>query len=203
MKNNWLNKNYKAANEYMNAVCQESTLTSKHKGFTIVPHKIHRCYGLSEYEKLILIDLVAYMSDKNLCYPTIEMLARNVGCSSKSIERHIAGLSEKKMILVSQDRKNNTYYLPSYFHTHPYLLMSEKAHEFVGNVRKNVNERELTLWVQGIVKSKEYKAFTVRLHKLYEGRFIPKFAEQEILDSFTQHLYSELAKRFPPDVNGQ
>lgn len=199
----WLIKNHKAANEYMDTVCQESRLTSRHKGYTKVPHKILRCYGLSDYEKLILIDIIAYMSDKNLCYPTIETMARDVGCSSKSIERHVAGLSEKKLILISQDRKNNTYHLPSYLHTHPYLLMSEKTHEFIGNVRKNVNERELTHWVQGIVKSDEYKAFTMKLQKLYEGRFMPKHAEQEVLDSFTQHLNSELAKRFPTDVNGQ
>lgn len=81
--------NYKPANEYMDTVCQESKFTSKHKGFTKVPHKILRCYGLSEYEKLILIDMIAYMSDKSLCYPTIETMARDVGCSSKSIVRHI------------------------------------------------------------------------------------------------------------------
>nr|WP_253947861.1 helix-turn-helix domain-containing protein [Paenibacillus ehimensis] len=56
------------------------------------------------------------MSDKTLCYPTIEMIARNVGCCSKSIERHIKELVDKKMILVSQDRKNNTYHLPNNLH---------------------------------------------------------------------------------------
>ncbi|MGG4397447.1 helix-turn-helix domain-containing protein [Paenibacillus thiaminolyticus] len=51
------------------------------------------------------------MSDKSQCYPTIEMIARNVGCSSKSVERHIKELADKKLILVSQG-KNNTYSQP-------------------------------------------------------------------------------------------
>jgi AraC-like DNA-binding protein len=119
MSNFWLIKNNKAANTYMDEVSQEIQFTSHHKGFIKVPVKVLRCIGLSPYEKLILIDLIAYMSDRNLCYPTIEMIARNVGCSSKSIERHIKELADKKMILVSQDRKNNTYYLPNYLHSHP------------------------------------------------------------------------------------
>jgi len=83
----------------MDKVSQESQFTSKHKGFTKVPYKIHRCYGLTQYEKLILIDLIAYMGDKSQCYSTIEMIARNVGCSSKSVERHIKELADKKLIL--------------------------------------------------------------------------------------------------------
>jgi hypothetical protein len=168
-----------------------------------VPHKIHRCYGLSPYEKLILIDLLAYMSDKNNCYPTIEAIARNVNSSSKTVERHITELASKKMILVNQG-KNNTYYLPNYLHCHPYLLLSEKTHEFIGSIRKQVNERELTLWVQGIVKRDEYKAFIARLHRLHERRLpMDKNAEKEILDSYAQFLKSESALRFTPDMNGQ
>lgn len=98
----WLIKSNRAANTYMDEVSQESQFTSQHKGFTKVPYKIHRCYGLSPYEKLILIDLITYMSDKNLCYPTIEAIARNVNSSSKTVERHITELASKKMILVSQ-----------------------------------------------------------------------------------------------------
>jgi len=194
----WLIKSNKAANAYMDEVAKESNFAGHHKGYTILPHKIHRCYGLSPYEKLILVDIVAYMSDQSQCYPTIEMIARNVGCSSKSVERHIATLAEKKLILVSQS-KNNTYYLPNYLHVHPYLLISEKTHEFVRNVRKQVNERELTLWIQEIVKSDDYKAYTARLQKLHERRFsYEKFAEKEALDSFAQFLTTAFTKRFPP-----
>ncbi|WP_280530889.1 helix-turn-helix domain-containing protein [Paenibacillus alvei] len=39
------------------------------------------------------------MSDKSQCYPTIEMIARNVGCSSKSVERHIKELANKKSMI--------------------------------------------------------------------------------------------------------
>jgi hypothetical protein len=119
-----------------------------------------------------LIDLIAYMIDKNQHYPTIEMIARNIGCSSKSVERHVGELSSKSMILISQFRKNNTYFLPNFLHCHHYLLMSEKTHEFVGGVRKQVNERELTLWIQGIVKSEDYKAFTARLQRLHEDAIL-------------------------------
>lgn len=164
----WLTKNNKAANAYMDEVAKESNFTGHHKGYTILPHKIHRCYGLSPYEKLILVDLVAYMSDQSQCSPTIEMIARNLGCSSKSVERHIVRLTEKKLILVSQS-KNNTYYLPNYLHVHPYLLVSEKTHEFIGSVRKQVNERELTLWIQEVVKSEACKTYTARLEKQTES----------------------------------
>ncbi|UQZ32240.1 helix-turn-helix domain-containing protein [Paenibacillus sp. PK3_47] len=196
-------QNRQAANEYMDKVSQESEFTSLHKGFTKVPHKIHRCYGLSQYEKLILVDLIAYMSDKAQCYPTHEMIARNVGSSSKTIERHIKELADKKLILVSQG-KNNTYYLPNYLHCHPLVLLSEKTHEFIGSVRKQVNERELTLWVQEVIKSEEYKAFIAQLQKLNVRRLpFEKFAEKEILDSYAQFLRIEFGKRFPPDENGQ
>jgi AraC-like DNA-binding protein len=202
MNDLWLKKSNQSANTYMDEVSRANQFTSHHNGYIKVPLKILRCIGLSAYEKLILMDLIAYMSDKTLCYPTIEMIARDVGCSSKSIERHIKELADKKMILVSQDRKNNTYHLPNYLHCHPYLLISEKTHEFIGGVRKQVNERELTLWVQGIIKCDEFKAFTAQLQRLHERRFpTDKFAEKEILDSYAQFLKSELAKRFPPDVN--
>lgn len=82
-----ISQNRQAANKYMDKVSQESEFTSLHKGFTKVPHKIHRCYGLSQYEKLILIDLIAYMSDKAQCYPTHEMIARNVGSSSNIMQK--------------------------------------------------------------------------------------------------------------------
>lgn len=199
----WLIKSNQAANAYMDEVAKESNFTGHHKGYTILPHKIHRCYGLSLYEKLILVDLVAYMSDQSQCYPTIEMIARNIGCSSKSVERHIGQLAEKKLILVSQS-KNNTYYLPNYLHCHPYLLVSEKTHEFIGSVRKQVNERELTLWIQEIVKSEGYKEYINRLQGLHKRRFATdRFAEKETLDSYAQFLMTAFAKRFPPDVNGQ
>lgn len=204
MKDLWLKKNNQAANTYMDEVSRANQFTSHHNGYIKAPVKILRCFGLSAFEKLILMDLIAYMSDKTLCYPTIEMIARDVGCSSKSIERHIKELDDKKMILVSQDRKNNTYYLPNYLHCHPYLLMSEKTHEFIGGVRKQVNERELTLWVRGIIKGDEFKVFTAKLQRLHEQRFpMDKFAEKEILDSYAQFLKVELAKRFPSDVNEQ
>lgn len=58
------------------------------------------------------------------------------------------------------------------------------------------------LWVQGIVKRDEFKAYTARLQSLHERRFpTDKFAEKEILDSYAEFLKSELMKRFPPDVN--
>lgn len=203
MKDFYLSQNCQTANEYMDKVSQESQFTAHHKGFTKVPHKIHRCFGLSLYEKLILIDLIAYMSGKALCYPTLEMMARNVGCSSKSIERHIEELEKKKMVLVSQS-KNNTYYLPNYLHYYPYLLMSEKTHEFIGGVRKQVNERELTKWVHEIVKRDEYRTFTASLQKVHERRLpIDRFAEKETLDNYAQFLKTEFTKRFSPDVNEQ
>lgn len=204
MRDFWLIKNNKAANTYMDEVSQESQFTSHHKGYVKVPIKLIRCISLSPYEKLILIDLIAYMSDKSMCYPTIEMIARNLACSSKSVERSVKELADKKLILVSQDRKNNTYYLPNYFHCHPCFLMSEKTHEFIASVRKQVNERKFTPWIQAMVRRDEYKAFTARLQRLHERRLpMDKYAEKETLDSYAQFLKTEFAKQFPFDVNGQ
>ncbi|ULO07115.1 hypothetical protein H1230_29955 [Paenibacillus sp. 19GGS1-52] len=64
----WLTKNNKAANAYIDEVAKESNFTGHHKEYTILPHKIHRYYGLSPYEKLILVDIVAYISDQSQCY---------------------------------------------------------------------------------------------------------------------------------------
>ncbi len=60
----WLTKNNKAANAYMDEVAKESKFTGHRKGYTILPHKIHRCYGLSRYEKLILVS----QSKNNMYY---------------------------------------------------------------------------------------------------------------------------------------
>jgi hypothetical protein len=49
MKDLFLIKNRQAANVYMDKVSQERVSLLL---------KIHRCYGLSEYEKLILYDLI-------------------------------------------------------------------------------------------------------------------------------------------------
>lgn len=199
----WLVKNNKSANVYMDEVAKESEFTEYHKGYTIVPHKIHRCYGLNLYEKLILVDIIAYMSDQNKCYPTIEMIARNIGCSSKSVERHLGKLAEKKLILISQS-KNNTYYLPNYFHYHPYFLISEKTHEFIKGVRKQVSERELTTWIQEMVKGEKYKMYTEQLERLHKNRLpIDRHAEKETLGNLNQFLLTEFTNRFPQDVNGQ
>lgn len=115
-----------AANEYLGRIAKESTFTQKHKGFTIVPQKFHRCYGLTEYEKLILIDLWAYMGEKHHCFPSLESIARNVGCSSKTVDRHIHSLADKKLVLIGISQRNHTYYLPDDLHKNPYILMSEK-----------------------------------------------------------------------------
>jgi len=81
--------------------------------------------------------------------------------------------------------------------------MSEKTHELIGSVRKQVNERELTLWIQGLVKCDEYKSFIDQLQRLHERRLpIDKFAEKEILDSYAQFLKAEMTKRFPSDMSG-
>ncbi|WP_258313502.1 helix-turn-helix domain-containing protein [Paenibacillus sp. tmac-D7] len=196
MNNNEFRYNREAANNYMDKVAQESTYTNFHNGYTKVPHKLHRCFGLSQYEKLILVDLIAYMSNKHKCYPTIENIARNVGCSSKSVERHMRALQEKKLVLVGQSRKNNEYYLPENFYRHPYFLMSEKTHEFVDGLV--VNERELTNWIQGIVDGEEYEGFIKELEFLNKRRLpIMKNEEAIHLTNYAQFLQKEFKKRFP------
>ncbi|WP_223068824.1 helix-turn-helix domain-containing protein [Paenibacillus caui] len=157
------NYSREAANVYLPKIAQESTFTDHHKGFTIVPHKFLRCYGLSEYEKLILIDLWSYMGDNHHCYPSIETIARNVSCSSKTVERHMDALAKKGLVLVSNSQRNNTYYLPNDMHKNPYLLLSEKTHEFIREVRNTVNDYKLSQWIKGVVKSEVYHEFIIKL----------------------------------------
>lgn len=193
---------YEAANQFMDKIAQESQFTQTHKGYTKVPQKIHRCFGLSQYEKLILIDLVAYMSNKHKCYPTIETIARNVGCSSKSVERHLQMLHQKSFILISQSRKNNEYYLFNNLHVNPYLLISEKTHEFVNSVRHSLNERELTSWIRKITSGENYQTFINKLESLnkYRSR-LDLNAEIEYLKELDMFLKGEFNKKFPNILN--
>lgn len=192
------------AYQYMDETAKEDTYTAVHKGYTIVPHKILRCYGLSQYEKLILIDLISFMGDKSSCYPTKETIARNVGCSSKSVERHIRSLKEKGLIYINEGNRNHEYYLPRNFHQHPYLLMSEKTHEFINEVRRAVNERELTHWIDGIVKEEVYQKFLSRLMSLCNHPFGSSFSKNEIvsdLADYKTYLEAEYNKKFTTSDN--
>jgi hypothetical protein len=187
-----------AANTYMDKVAKEKTFTDVHKGYTVVPHKIHRCFGLSQYERLIMIDLLAYMGDKSKCFPTQETIARNIGCSSKSVERHLKSLAQKHLILISGTNRNNEYYLPNDLHEHPYLLLSEKTHEFIASVRQSVNERELTNWVEQIVKSEKYKEFITKLEKVFRSP-LPFGREEEVkakLTDYMQFLKTQFLNKF-------
>lgn len=187
-----------AANTYMGKVAKEKTFTDVHKGYTIVPHKIHRCFGLSHYERLIMIDLLAYMGDDSKCYPTQETIARNVGCSSKSVERHLKSLAQKNLILIRGTKKNNVYYLPNYLHEHPFLILSEKTHEFIASVRQSVNERELTNRVDEIVKSEKYTEFITKLEKVFSSP-LPFGREEEvkaILADYMQFLKNQFSDKF-------
>jgi predicted transcriptional regulator len=132
------------ANDYLDKIAKDNTYTNVHNGYTIIPHKLLRCFGLTQYERLIMIDLLSYMGNKDKCYPTQEAIARNLGCSSKSVERNLKTLAQKKLIIIKKTNRNNVYYLPDNLHKHPYLLLSEKTHEFISLARQSVNERELT-----------------------------------------------------------
>ncbi|GGG17376.1 hypothetical protein [Paenibacillus abyssi] len=85
MKDLWLIKNNQAANAYMDEVSQASQFTSQHKGFTKVPHKIHRCYGLSPYEKLILIVKASQGNREQLFF---QLAFRQLALSRRHKEPH-------------------------------------------------------------------------------------------------------------------
>lgn len=187
-----------AANEYLPKIAKDSTYTNKHTGFTIVPQKLSRCYGLTEYEKLILIDLWAYMGDNHKCFPSHESIARNVGCSSKTVERHIGSLEEKKLIMIGRGQRNHTYYLPNDLHKNPYIMLSEKTHEFVSEVRDTVNDYKLTLWIQDVVKDEIYRGYIAKLTNIikHEFAFDKGETEKRCLLEYKQYLIEQYAMKF-------
>jgi len=197
------NYSREAANEYLGKIAKESTFSDQHNGFTIVPKKFSRCYGLTEYEKLILIDLWAYMGDKHHCFPSLESIARNVGCSSKTVERHIGYLSEKNLILIGNSQRNHTYYLPNDLHKNPYILMSEKTHEFISEVRNTVNDYKLSQWIKGVVNSEVYLEYIAKLTNImkHEFRFDKGDSERRCLLDYKQYLTEQYAKKFKSFAN--
>lgn len=190
------NYSSEAANKYLPKIAQESTLTDKHKGFTIVPQKFHRCYGMTGYEKLILIDLWAYMGDTHHCFPSLETIARNLGCSSKTVDRHIHTLEEKKLVLIGTSQRNNTYYLPNDLHKNPYLLMSEKTHEFISEVRNTVNDSKLSQWINTIVNGENYNGHISDMTRAMKLPFGEDDTAKRCLLEYNQYLKEQYAKEF-------
>lgn len=187
-----------AANDYLSKIAKESTFTEHHRGFTIVPQKFSRCYGLTNYEKLILIDLWGYMGDKSHCFPSLESIARNVSCSSKTVERHIEKLASKNLVLISNSQRNHTYYLPNDLHKNPYIMLSEKTHEFVSEVRDTVNDYKLTLWIQDVVKDEIYCGYIAKLTNIMKREFAFDKGESEkrCLLEYKQYLSEQYAMKF-------
>lgn len=190
--------NREAANEYLPKIAKESTFTDQHKGFTIVPQKFIRCYGLTEYEKLILIDLWSYMGDKHLCFPSLGTIARNVGCSSKTVERHMETLESKELIHINKSQRNHVYYLPNDLHKNPYLLLSEKTHEFINKVKDTVNDYMLSQWIKGVVNSEVYLGYIAKLTNTmrHEFRFDRGDKERRNLSEYKQYLNEQYTKKF-------
>ncbi len=192
------NENREAACDFLSRIAKDTSFTEHHKGFTTVPQKIHRCYGLSTYERMILTDLFGFMGNNHLCYPSQETLARNTGCSSKTIGRYLEALEKKGLILISNSQKHHTYYLPNDLHKNPHILMSEKTHEFVNEVRETVNDSNLSLWVKSIVGGEGFNRYLERLSRLMKHEFSFSRGEDEkrCLAEYKQYLSDEYAKKF-------
>lgn len=192
------NENRQAACQYLGEVAKDTSFTQHHKGFTTVPQKIHRCFGLTPYQRLIMIDLFGYMGDKHFCYPSQETIARNIGCSSKTIGRHLESLVEMGMILINESQRHHTYYLPDDLHKNPYVLLSEKTHEFISEVRNTVNDYNLSLWINGIIYGEGYDEFLAKLSNLMRHRFSFDRGESEkgCLAEYKQYLADQYTKKF-------
>ncbi len=195
------NENKKAAYKYLTEVAKDSSFTDTHMGYTIAPHKIHRCFGLTPEERMILIDLFGFMGDNHMCFPSQETIARNIGCSSKTVGRRITALVSKKLILVSSRQKNHRYYLPKDLDTNPYILMSEKTHEFIREVRETVNDSKLTLWIDDIIKSEAYKRYLEKIKDICisNTRRLPYMVDEPIkrcLEEYNEYLINQYNKCF-------
>ncbi|MNC54006.1 hypothetical protein D3C75_1034610 [compost metagenome] len=76
--------------------------------------------------------------------------------------------------------------------------MSESTHEFIREVRNTVNDSQLTLWVQGIVKSEVYSSYVNELIRLskHEYKWDNGDSEKSYLSKYTQFLKEQYNTKF-------
>ncbi len=126
--------------EYLSAFAQDNNteivMTANH-GYVVAPQKILRCYRLSDFEKLLLLELLSYMGENNYAFPSHKRLAFKLGKKSvSSIKKALNSLKDKGFITWTKGRGDigsNRYYL-SELTVNPYIILSEFVHYFVERI---------------------------------------------------------------------
>lgn len=124
-----MNNNLNAATILTDLATDTSQLKMvSNKGYTIAPQKILRCYRVTDFEKVLLIDLVSYMGDNGYAFPSHGHLAFKHGKkSTASVKTALKSLRDKGFIkwhTGGGDLGTNHYRLKELYFN-PYLILSE------------------------------------------------------------------------------
>jgi hypothetical protein len=113
--------------------CGKLKLTSNH-GYVVAPQKIMRCFRLTDFEKLLLLDLLSFMGNKEYAFPSHKYLAIRHGKKSvTSIKETLNALYDKGFLKWSKgggDLGTNHYKITDLFFN-PYIVMSEATYYFI------------------------------------------------------------------------
>jgi biotin operon repressor len=191
-----LNRNSESASDYIRKVAENGTYASVNTYYVPLPHKLYRCLGLTTYEKMILIDLIAYMGTNSYCYPTQETIALNIGASSKTVSDHLWELRKKDFIGVDYRNHNNLYYLTPNLQDNPFIVLSELTYQFIREKRnyENVNEKALLASIKKFVDGERYVECAKGIQQTYmSSAELSDYSEEsskvkEIIKRFKQHL---------------
>ncbi|WP_046178962.1 helix-turn-helix domain-containing protein [Domibacillus tundrae] len=110
------------------------------RGFVVTPQKILRCYRLTDFEKILLIDLLSLMGERGYAFPSHGTLAFRQGKkSTASIKSTLNSLCKKGFInwkAGGADLGTNHYKVQNLSYN-PYIIMSEFTHYYVNVLIQN------------------------------------------------------------------
>ena len=75
--------------------------------FTMIENKTIRSTKLTIYQKMAYIVLCSYANDKNICFPSYQTIADDIGCSRRKIISIIKELVEMGIIVKHQRKASN------------------------------------------------------------------------------------------------
>jgi hypothetical protein len=192
----WLNRNDESASDYMRKIAENGAYANLNKYYVPLPHKLYRCLGLTIYEKMILIELIAYMGTNIHCFPTQETIALNIGASSKTVSDHLWRLRDKDFIWIDYRNHNNLYYLAANLQDNPYIMLSELTHQFIREKRNfgTVNEKVLLASIKKFIDDEKYAEYAKLIQHIYMScAELDDHSDElekvnEIIKRFRQHL---------------
>lgn len=111
-------------------------LTANH-GYVVAPQKIMRCFRLTDFEKLLLLDLMSFMGNKDYAFPSHKYLAiRHGKKSTTSIKETLNALYVKGFLdwyRGGGDMGTNRYMVGDLF-INPYIILSEATYFLIDTI---------------------------------------------------------------------